>query len=79
MLSYGTIYTTKLLRRGIDVNRAAPWRAFGDMKVREAMQPLGTPLPVPDGQPGGGDGQGPGPSVASRAGDSSTRPANSFL
>ena len=61
MLSYGTIYTTKLLRRGIDVHRAAPWRAFGDMKVREAMQPLGTPLPVPDGQPGGGDGQDPGP------------------
>ncbi len=31
MLSYGTIHT-KLLRRGIDVDRAAPWRAFGDMK-----------------------------------------------
>ncbi|MGO9217691.1 MAG: chloride channel protein [Streptosporangiaceae bacterium] len=61
MLSYGTIYTTKLLRRGIDVDRAAPWRAFGDMKVREAMQPLGTPLPVPDGQPGEGDGKGPDP------------------
>jgi CIC family chloride channel protein len=60
-LSYGTIYTTKLLRRGIDVDRAAPWRAFGDMKVREAMQPLGTPLPVPDGQPGEADGQGPAP------------------
>ena len=59
MLSYGTIYTTKLLRRGIDVDRAAPWRAFGDMKVREAMQPLGTPLPVPDGQPGEGEGPGP--------------------
>ena len=44
MLSYGTIYTTKLLRRGIDVGRAAPWRAFGDLKVSEAMQPLGTPL-----------------------------------
>jgi CIC family chloride channel protein len=60
-LSYGTIYTTKLLRRGIDVDRAAPWRAFGDMKVREAMHPLGTPLTVPDGQPGAGDGQSPGP------------------
>jgi CIC family chloride channel protein len=61
MLSYGTIYTTKLLRRGIDVDRAAPWRAFGDMKVREAMQPLGPPLPVPDAPPGQGDGTGPGP------------------
>jgi CIC family chloride channel protein len=63
MLSYGTIYTTKLLRRGIDVDRAAPWRAFGDMKVREAMQPLGTPLPVPEDQPGEGDGLGPGPAL----------------
>jgi hypothetical protein len=61
--SYGTIYTTRLLRRGIDVDRAAPWRAFGDMKVREAMQPLGTPLPVPDGQPGEADGQGPDPGL----------------
>ena len=59
MLSYGTIYTTKLLRRGIDVDRAAPWRAFGDMKVHEAMQTLGTPLSIPDRQLTTGDGQGP--------------------
>jgi CIC family chloride channel protein len=26
-LSYGTIYTTKLLRRGSDIDRAAPARA----------------------------------------------------
>jgi CIC family chloride channel protein len=62
-LSYGTIYTTKLLRRGIDVDRAAPWRAFGDMKVRAAMQPLRTPLPVPDGPPGEAGGQGPVPGL----------------
>jgi chloride channel protein, CIC family len=59
MLSYGTIYTTKLLRRGIDVDRAAPWRAFGDMKVCEAMQKLGTPLAVPAGNAGAVDGKGP--------------------
>jgi CIC family chloride channel protein len=59
MLSYGTIYTTKLLRRGIDVDRAAPWRAFGDLKVREAMQTLGTPLPVPDGNASAADGKDP--------------------
>ncbi len=53
MLSYGTIYTTKLLRRGIDVHRAAPWRAFGDLKVSEAMQKLGTPLPCQTGTPAG--------------------------
>jgi CIC family chloride channel protein len=59
MLSYGTIYTTKLLRRGIDVDRAAPWRAFGDLKVSEAMQKLGTPLAVPDGNASPADGKGP--------------------
>jgi chloride channel protein, CIC family len=46
-LSYGTIYTTKLLRRGQDLDRAAPWRAFGDMKARDAMHPFTAPLPVP--------------------------------
>jgi CIC family chloride channel protein len=58
MLSYGTIYTAKLLRRGIDVDRAAPWRAFGDMKVHEAMQTLGAPLAVSGGQAAAGDGRG---------------------
>ncbi len=28
-LSYGTIYTTKLLRRGQDIDSSARWRAFG--------------------------------------------------
>ena len=46
-LSYGTIYTTKLLRRGQDVDRAAPWRAFGDLKAGDAMRPFPAPLPVP--------------------------------
>ena len=59
MLSYGTIYTTKLLRRGIDVDRAAPWRAFGDLKVGEAMQPLGTPLTVTNGNASGAKGKSP--------------------
>ena len=45
-LSYGTIYTTKLLRRGQDLDRAAPWRAFGDLKAADAMWPFGVPLPV---------------------------------
>jgi CIC family chloride channel protein len=59
MLSYGTIYTTKLLRRGIDVDQAAPWRAFGDLKVREAMQTLGTPLTVTNGNASGAKGKSP--------------------
>jgi CIC family chloride channel protein len=46
-LSYGTIYTTKLLRRGQDVDRAGPWRAFGDLKAGDAMRPFAAPLPVP--------------------------------
>ena len=27
-LSYGTIYTAKLLRRGTDIDRTTPWRAL---------------------------------------------------
>jgi chloride channel protein, CIC family len=46
-LSYGTIYTTKLLRRGNDVDRAVPWRALQDLKVADAMRPFRPPLPVP--------------------------------
>jgi CIC family chloride channel protein len=49
-LSYGTIYTTKLLRRGTDIDRAAPWRALADLKVTDAMHPFRVPLTV------GGDG-----------------------
>jgi chloride channel protein, CIC family len=48
-LSYGTIYTTKLLRRGIDIDRAAPWRAVGDLKVTDVMRPFRPALPVPPG------------------------------
>ena len=51
-LSYGTIYTTKLLRRGTDIDRAAPWRALQDLKVSDAMQPLRPPLPVEHGANG---------------------------
>ena len=48
-LSYGSIYTAKLLRRGTDIDRAAPWRAFGDLKAADAMRPFPAPLPVPAG------------------------------
>jgi chloride channel protein, CIC family len=53
-LSYGTIYTTKLLRRGTDIDRAAPWRAFGDLKAADAMRPFPVPLPVPESHAGNG-------------------------
>ncbi len=55
-LSYGTIYTTKLLRRGTDIDRATPWRALQDLKVTDAMQPLRPPLPVEHGANGTSQG-----------------------
>jgi CIC family chloride channel protein len=58
-LSYGTIYTTKLLRRGTDIDQAAPWRALADLKVTDVMRPFTPELPVPpDGTaPAGHAGQ----------------------
>jgi CIC family chloride channel protein len=54
-LSYGTIYTAKLLRRGTDIDQAAPWRALADLKVTDVMWPLQPALPRPArhrGRPG---------------------------
>jgi len=50
-LSYGTIYTTKLLRRGTDIDRTTPWRALSDLKIADAMRPFRPPLPVPPPTP----------------------------
>ena len=41
-LSYGTIYTTKLLRRGIDIDR--PTFAFAALTAGDAMHPFTDPL-----------------------------------
>ena len=46
-LSYGTIYTTKLLRRGTDIDQAAPWRAMQDPKITDVTRPFRPALPVP--------------------------------
>ena len=54
-LSYGTIYTTKLLRRGQDIDRTAPWRAFGDLKAADAMRRFPVPLTVRGTQSDGAD------------------------
>ena len=43
-LSYGTIYTTKLLRRGIDIDRPTPSHAFDDLTAADAMHPFSVPL-----------------------------------
>jgi CIC family chloride channel protein len=68
-LSYGTIYTTKLLRRGQDIDRAAPWRAFSDLKAADVMHPFPAPLAItgtPDrgGSAPGGDSSGAAASLA---------------
>jgi CIC family chloride channel protein len=55
-LSYGTIYTTKLLRRGTDIDRAAPWRALQDLKLTEVMHPFQPTLPIPPVLPTAADG-----------------------
>jgi CIC family chloride channel protein len=48
-LSYGTIYTTKLLRRGTDIDRTTPWRALQDLKVADAMQAFQPPFTIGNG------------------------------
>lgn len=43
-ISYGTIYTTKLLRRGIDIDRPTPAHAFADLTAADAMHRFAVPL-----------------------------------
>jgi chloride channel protein, CIC family len=71
-LSYDSIYTAKLLRRGTDIDRAAPWRAFGDLKAADAMRPFPVPLPVPAASRAPGLGSArpaapPGPAILGEA------------
>ncbi|HUA03660.1 MAG TPA: chloride channel protein [Solirubrobacteraceae bacterium] len=42
-LTYGSIYTTKLLRRGIDIERTKPPDMLQTITVAEVMQPFATP------------------------------------
>ena len=46
-ISYGTIYTTKLLRRGIDIDRPGARDAFAELAVSDAMHTFPTPLELP--------------------------------
>lgn len=54
-VSYGTIYTTKLLRRGIDIDRPKPAHAFADLTAADAMHRFAVPLDLtrPTGNVGG--------------------------
>jgi CIC family chloride channel protein len=56
-LSYGTIYTTKLLRRGTDIDRATPWRAPADLTLAPGDRVsllTAAPDSSPERDPGGG-------------------------
>ena len=60
-LSYGTIYTTKLLRRGTDIDRPASADPFEDLTAADAMHPFagaahhrGRATRPPSAQPGPG-------------------------
>jgi chloride channel protein, CIC family len=76
-LSYGTIYTAKLLRRGSDIDRAAPWRALQDLKLTDVMSPFQPALPIPPVlpvrpvRPGSGT---PTASVAAHGGGTAAHP-----
>jgi CIC family chloride channel protein len=58
-LSYGTIYTTKLLRRGTDIDRPTPPRVFDVLTVADAMHPLPGPLAVAPATGNGTPATGP--------------------
>ena len=86
-LSYGTIYTTKLLRRGTDIDHPRSADPFEDLTAADAMRPFAAPLtiaagpPGPPGQPGPARAPLPGPVTQQRnpqvlfAGESLTQAA----
>ena len=51
-LSYGTIYTTKLLRRGTDIDHPPSADPFEDLTAADAMHPFAAPLTIAAGPPG---------------------------
>lgn len=58
-LSYGTIYTTKLLRRGTDIERPSAEHAFSDLTVADAMRAFPEPVLASPGVNGSGNGHVP--------------------
>jgi len=57
-LSYGTIYTTKLLRRGTDIDHPRSADPFEDLTAADAMHPFAAPLTIASGPSGPPDGPG---------------------
>ena len=72
-LSYGTIYTTKLLRRGTDIDRAPSADPFEDLTAADAMRRFPAPLAAangpsgPPGVPAAGHPALPGPVTRQRS------------
>jgi CIC family chloride channel protein len=60
-LSYGTIYTTKLLRRGTDIDRTPTADPFEDLTAADAMRAFQPPLPSTAGKRAPGHDALPGP------------------
>ena len=58
-LSYGTIYTTKLLRRGTDIDHPPSADPFEDLTAADAMHPFPAPLTIAAGPPGPPGGPSP--------------------
>jgi CIC family chloride channel protein len=58
-LSYGTIYTTKLLRRGTDIDHPRSADPFEDLTAADAMRPFAAPLTIAAGPPGPPGRSGP--------------------
>ena len=51
-LSYGTIYTTKLLRRGTDIDHPRSADPLEDLTAADAMHPFAVPLAIASRPPG---------------------------
>jgi CIC family chloride channel protein len=84
-LSYGSIYTTKLLRRGIDIERPKPANILQLLTVADVMKPFSKPFGLtyrPRARPGedstrpSGDSTGPSEGSAQVAPASAVAPAN---
>ena len=58
-LSYGTIYTTKLLRRGTDIDHLRSADLFEELTAADAMRPFAAPVTIAAGPPGPPGRSGP--------------------
>ncbi len=78
-LSYGTIYTTKLLRRGTDIDHVPSADPFEDLTAADAMRPFPAPVAAVPEPPGTGLNpcQGRSPGGANRRSCSPANPSPS--